>query len=231
MFQSVLDEITNFILPNTCICCDASIDTGARFICPDCFGKLEKFEDIHPWKDEYTEKGTIDNSLSAFWFREGTGIQNLMHAMKYRKMKSIGKLLGSETGKQIISVNGMKFDYVIPVPLHRAKVRERTYNQSDYIAMGISEVIGAEVIRDALKRTRFTESQTRFDKVQRRENVSGAFEINTKQKDKITGKNIILADDVITTGATILECAKTLKLAGAGNIWICSAAYAELNLS
>lgn len=231
MFQSVLDEIINFILPNACVCCDATIDTGARFICWDCFGKLEKFEDTHPWKVEYIEKGIIDNSISAFWFREGTEIQKLMHAMKYRKMKSIGKLFGSETGKRIISVNGMKFDYVIPVPLHSAKARERTYNQSDYIARGIAETIGAGVLRNALKRTRFTKSQTRLDKSQRKENVSGAFEINPKQKDKITGKNIILADDVITTGATILECAKVLRESGAGKIWICSAAYAELNLS
>jgi ComF family protein len=231
MFKSVLNEIINFILPNTCICCEASIDTGARFICRDCYQKLEKFEDIHPWKDEYTEKGVIDNSLSAFWFREQTEIQKLMHAMKYRKMKSIGKLFGGEIGRRITSVNKMKFDYVIPVPLHRAKVRERTYNQSDYIAAGIGETIGAEVLRDTVKRTRFTKSQTRLDKPQRKENVSGAFEINPKQKDKITGKNIIVADDVITTGATILECAKVLKVSGAGKIWLCSAAYAVLDLS
>jgi ComF family protein len=231
MLRSAINEIINFILPNTCLCCDASIDSGERFICADCSRKLEKFNDAHPWKEEYIEKGIIDNSLSAYWFRETAEIQKLVHAMKYQKMKSIGKLFGSEIGRRILSINGMKFDYVIPVPLHKAKIRERTYNQSDYIAVGIAETIGAEILTDAVNRTKFTESQTRLDKIQRKENVSGAFEINPKHKDKITGKNLVLADDVITTGATMLECAKTLKESGAGKIWICSAAYAELNLS
>jgi len=231
MLRAAYNEIINFILPNTCVCCEEVIDPIERFICPDCFQKLEKFEDSHPWKDEYIQKGIIDNSLSRYWFREGTLIQTLMHAMKYQKMKSIGKLFGAEIGKKIISINGMKFDIVIPVPLHKAKVRERTYNQSDYIAAGIADTTGAELMTGAVKRTRFTESQTRLDKAQRKENVSGAFELSQKYKSTIKGKNIILADDVITTGATILECAKTLKESGAGKLWICSAAYAELSIS
>lgn len=231
MFQRVLEEIVNFVLPNVCLCCGAPVDSGEKYICRTCFSKLEKFEAAHPWKDEYIARGIIDNSLSAFWFREENEIQELMHAMKYQKMKSIGKMFGVEIGKRVASLNGMKFDYVIPVPLHRAKKRERTYNQSDYIADGISETIHTESLPGAIKRKRFTPSQIKLSKPERKDNVSGAFEINLKYKNHIAGKNIILVDDVITTGATILECAAVLKNAGAGKVWVVSAAYAELNLS
>lgn len=229
MFQRILDETINFILPNSCLCCEAPIAPDERFICTNCFQKLERFNEPHPWKEEFIAKGVIDNSLSVFWFREETEIQTLLHSMKYEKMKSVGRMLGNEIGRQIAELNGMMFDYVVPVPLHKARIRDRMYNQSEFIANGVSEVLTAKVLKDALVRTRHTQTQTKLNKAERKENVSCAFEIKQKHRDIITGKNIIVADDVITTGATILECAKVLKESGAGKIWVCSAAYAALD--
>lgn len=228
MFQRVLNEITSFILPNSCICCNSIMDAGARFVCPKCYGELESFNISHPWLEEEKLAGSIDNSLSAFWFREGKPIQSLMHAMKYQKMRSIGNLLGEETGKRIVAQSSINFDYVLPVPLHKARQRDRTYNQSDFIAAGIAEIIKAEPLLNGITRARFTGTQTKLNKTERIENVSGAFTVNPKQSAKIRGKNIIITDDVITTGATILECAKAVRSAGANIIWVTSAAYAEL---
>jgi ComF family protein len=149
--------------------------------------------------------------------------------MKYEKMKSVGRMLGSQIGSRIAELNGMPFDYVVPVPLHKARIRDRQYNQSEFIAGGVSEILNAKVLKDALVRTRYTQTQTKLNKAERKENVKGAFEVNRKHKDKITDKNIIVADDVITTGATILECAEVLKKSGAGKIWVCSAAYAAVD--
>lgn len=228
MFRKILDEIINFVLPNSCISCDEPIGPKEKFVCRNCFQMLEKYEDIHPWNDEYAGNGIITDSLSAFWFREGTVIQTLMHALKYQKMRSIGKLLGNELGIRIKELNAPVFDYIIPVPLHKAKLRDRTYNQSEFIAMGIQIVIPAEVIVDGVIRTRFTGTQTRLNKAERKINVTDAFTINPKHSKRLAGKNIIVVDDVITTGATILECAGALKKSGARNILVSSAAYAEL---
>lgn len=228
MFRKVLYELLNFVLPNSCISCGEPIDPHEKFVCPKCFQALEKYEDTHPWKDEYIESGVITNSMSAFWFREGSAIQSLMHAMKYQKMKSVGKMFGRELGRLAAEVNGVTFDYFVPVPLHKAKYRDRTYNQSEYIAKGIHEVIGGEAVADGIIRTRYTGTQTRLNKAERKINVSDAFKVNGKYLEKFAGKNIIVVDDVITTGATILECASALKKSGAGMIWVCSAAYAEL---
>src|SRR5690349_12234196 len=235
MLKNFVNGIIDFILPPRCLHCEAPIDSLAnngnvlKFICPACYGRLERFTEPHPWRDELISQGVIDNSMSAFWFREGTEIQTLMHEMKYGKMKSVGRLFGREIGNSI-SKNVIKWDYIIPVPLHKARLRDRTYNQSEFIAEGIGDVTKVPVLPDAITRTRFTGTQTKLNKQQRKENVKDAFSLNPKHTGKITGKNIIVVDDVITTGATIIECAQTLKNAGADMVWICSAAYAELNI-
>jgi ComF family protein len=231
MFRRVLNEITSFILPNSCTCCSGIMEADEHFICQDCRKQLEPFDIPHPWTRDEIQAGNIDNSLSAFWFREGKPIQSLMHAMKYQKMRSIGKLLGEEIGKKINIQTSINFDYVLPVPLHKARQRDRTYNQSDFIAAGIAEIIKAEPLVTGITRTRFTGTQTKLNKSQRKENVSGAFIVNPKHISAICGKNIIITDDVITTGATILECAKAVRSAGANIIWVASAAYAELKTS
>jgi ComF family protein len=232
MLSNLLNTITDFILPPVCLCCESPLESTngsiIKFICPECYGNLERFNIIHPWKNEYIAAGTIDGSNSAFWFRDGTPIQTLMHEMKYCKLKSIGRLFGREIGNLINSLNIGKIDYVIPVPLHNARRRDRTYNQSEFIAEGAAGIIGADVLFKALKRTRYTGTQTKLNKPQRKENVKDAFAVNPEFSKIICNKNILLVDDVITTGATILECAAVLKAAGAGKILVCSAAYAEL---
>lgn len=230
MFRKLYNGFLNFILPNTCLACDKILDSSTSYLCPSCYGKLEPYKDIHPWQNEKISEGIIDNSFSAFWFREGTPVQLLFHSLKYKKIKSAGSMLGEETAKRLPLPGGINFDMIIPVPLHNAKLRERTYNQSEYIAGGISSVLNIPVVKNAVHRNRFTPSQTRLNKAERRENVAGAFEVSEKDKNSIAGKNLIVCDDVITTGATILECASALKAAGAGYIIICSAAYAELKL-
>lgn len=228
MLKRAFKGIIDFALPPLCLCCETVLDADLKFICQNCRGKLRPFDDTHPWRNEYTGNGTIDGSLSLYWFEEGTEIQIVLHSLKYEKMKSTGILFGKEIGKRLKNENDIKFDYIIPVPLHKSRQRERTYNQSGYICRGINEILNIEVIEDCLKRTRFTESQTRLDKQQRKKNIGGAFEIKKKYKNFLDGKNIILTDDVITTGATILECARILKSAGCGKLVICSIAYAEL---
>jgi len=214
-----------FALPNVCIACDSILEGNIQFICNNCRSKLVRFEDAHPWKEEQIRAGTIDDSFSLYRFIAGSEIQALLHAMKYEKMKSIGKMFGAEIGEALAAKIKLKFDYAIPVPLHKAKERERTYNQSDYICKGICSVLKTECLSRSLIRTRFTKSQTKLTRAERQANIQGAFRINPKQREKIEGKNIILTDDVMTTGSTILECAGVLKQNGCGNVILCSIAY------
>jgi ComF family protein len=225
----IFAEILDFVVPPLCVSCNSPLNNSELQICNNCAGKLVRFTSQHPWLKEYVSRGYIDSSFSLYQFMKDTPIQHLLHSLKYEKMKSVGLKLGEEIGRNIPP--GVKYDYSVPVPLHKAKIRERTYNQSALLCKGIDRVAGTQMFKKLLLRKRFTKSQTKLDKNQRLENVKGAFEINRKHKSMISGKNIILADDVITTGATILECALVLKKAGAGKVWICSAAYAELKIN
>jgi len=229
MLKQIFNGILGFALPSTCLACEVVLDKGTRFICPDCRLKLIKFEDSHPWKEEEISRGVINDSFSLYQFREGTPIQSLLHSLKYEKFKSVGRMFGREIGEKILTSIDAKFDYVVPVPLHRSKQRERTFNQSLFICKGISDILQINVLDKCMKRTRFTKTQTKLDKLSRHENVHGAFEINPKFKKFIQRKNIILTDDVITTGATILECARVIKANGCAGLLICSAAYAVLD--
>ena len=229
MLKRILNGFLGFVLPDACLACGTVLNSAARFICPDCHAKLIKFTGTHPWKDEEISRGVIDDSFSLYQFHEGTEIQTLLHAFKYERMKSVGRMFGREIGERILSETSMTFDYAVPVPLHFGKERERTYNQSLYISKGISDKLNVKVLDNCLERTRFTKTQTKLHKLQRQENVHGAFRLSSKFKNIILGKNIILSDDVITTGSTILECARTLKSAGCGKILVCSIAYAVLD--
>lgn len=227
MVNRLFKELLDFIIPPLCVSCGSPVEENRRFVCHGCVEKLTRFSSQHPWRDEYISRDYINDSLSLYQFIKDTPIQHLLHSLKYEKMKSIGIMLGKELAG--IIPRGIKFDYTVPVPLHTAKERERTYNQSEFICRGIADVLEITVLPKLLKRTRFTKSQTKMDKHERIENVRNVFEINSKHKGTSEEKNIVLVDDVITTGSTILECAKVLKEAGAGYVLVCSTAYDALD--
>jgi ComF family protein len=108
------------------------------------------------------------------------------------------------------------YSLIIPVPLHIKKLRKRGFNQSIILADPLGKKWQIPVNFSLLKRSKFTLSQTGLDKKERERNIKGAFEV--RDKEKIAGRNIILIDDVYTTGATLNECAKTLTKAGAKKV-------------
>jgi len=118
-----------------------------------------------------------------------------------------------------------EIDLIIPIPLHRLRKIDRGYNQSYYIAKGLSKYFNIPLSGKILFRSKFTKSQTTLNLKEREENISGAF--NLKKHKTVSGKNILLVDDVITTGATTNECAKVLLEAGANNVYAISAAIAD----
>ena len=116
-------------------------------------------------------------------------------------------------------------DLLIPIPLHKVKQRSRGFNQSELIADAITEVSSIEKDYSILIRHRYTRNQAALPMKERAENVKGAFSVVNNLK--IKGKKIILVDDVITTGSTMLECIKTLKEAGAKEVVAFAAAIAD----
>lgn len=144
--------------------------------------------------------------------------------MKYEGFEKLGVWLGQELGKTIRSA-GVQADGLIPIPLHRRKLRERGYNQAELVAHGVARTTGIPVRTDIVRRRRFTETQTKLGLEQRKKNVEDAFELISGAD--VDGNSCVLVDDVITTGATIISCAGALRAGGASKIIAASLALAR----
>ena len=222
--------ILDFILPLHCAACGRTIASGGGYVCPMCMDNLKRLPS-EILNIEFNKKFAETNYVTAYWapymFFPGTGIQNIVHQFKYKNKFRVAQEMGRVSGN-LFKSEGVSFDagYIIPVPLFRTKRVQRGYNQSEYIAKGLNEILGIPVLRSALKRIRNTRTQTGLDIDERKQNMEGAFTV--KNIEAISGKNIILVDDVVTTGATINECAKTLKEAGAGDVFVISFALTGL---
>jgi len=176
-------------------------------------------------KNELQAAGYIHDLLSCYLFEQGGKLQDVVHLLKYQAMTSLGVRLGRDIGIKILGNERFsRADYLIPVPLHKAKLRERGYNQSELICKGISEVTKIPIATDCIRRTRHTQTQTHLSLEERKQNVSGAFMVVTKHQNLLNGITVILVDDVITTGSTINECAKIILGGGVERVFAASAA-------
>ncbi|PIW40007.1 MAG: amidophosphoribosyltransferase [Chloroflexi bacterium CG_4_10_14_0_8_um_filter_46_9] len=156
----------------------------------------------------------IDGIRSPFRF-EGT-MRQAIHQLKYRNLKAISSSLAVLLADYLL-LNPLPGEVLVPVPLHPRRLRERGYNQSVLLAKELSRLINLPVITDCLIRVKEAKPQVRTTTVkERRENVTGAFICHG---DKINGKQIILVDDVCTSGATLEACTTALKNNGAVSIW------------
>jgi ComF family protein len=163
----------------------------------------------------------------AFGPYEGT-LRDLIHLLKYQRVAPAARPLGEFAAPALCAaLRGAGQDAVlVPIPLYSAKSRQRTFNQAEEIAREAVQACGGKIKVDAklLARVRETKSQTGLTRHQRRENVRGAFAVPAKLKGAVKGRNIILLDDVFTTGTTAEECARVLKRAGAAQVWVVTVA-------
>ena len=226
---AVSTPIIDFVLPPICLNCEEPLKKEEKYLCGKCTETIVKIDNsTGTIINHINVDGYITKAFSFYLFREGTAIQKLIHYLKYGQMRYIGKYYGSLfAGSELVKEN-LNADYIIPVPLHLSKKRERGYNQSEYICEGIGEVLKIKALPKCLKRKRYTRTQTKLSREERIKNLSGAFEVREQSREMINKKNIILTDDVITTGSTISECARVLKNAGCGEIFVCSLGFAEL---
>ena len=227
--MKLLSAIFDFILPRFCPACKKKLSLPERLICNNC-RKTFVCADNKLIQFEYEKKFSGSKIISDFYpllvFVKDSPLQQVIHQIKYQKKFLLAVELGKMLGNSLLKSKAeWKVDIILPVPLHSLKKAERGFNQSFYIAKGISKVTNLPVSQSILKRKRYTESQTKKNLFERAENMSEAFVV--KHPDKISGKNVLLIDDVITTGATVRECGKILQECGAANIYAASIALAE----
>jgi ComF family protein len=149
-------------------------------------------------------------------FRFERLVREAIHLFKYQNLRCLAKPLAAELAGYL-KRNPLPADLIVPVPLHRKKLRERGYNQSELVALELGRMVGLQVDCKSLERSLETKPQARLEKAaQRRRNVAGAFQCLDKTP---AGRKILIIDDVATSGETIHSCALPLKQAGASSIW------------
>lgn len=225
----MIGDFLAMLFPNVCLSCKTLLERNEEMICTQCKYALPQTNFHLQADNELLRKfwGRIPLKYAFAYLRfvkKGT-VQTLLHQLKYNGRQEVGEILGKWYGNEL-KKSGLanEFDLVLPVPLHLSKLKKRGYNQCDSIAKGLS--LGMEVAwnRDILVRQKANISQTRKDRIERWENVADIFML--QQAEEVRDKNILLIDDVITTGATLEACSLSLQNAGCKSLSIASLAVA-----
>ena len=226
--RSIIGAFLDFVYPPLCLVCGALLSHGTEHVCDACRSSIALAKDHPALIEEISAKlrSSVDGVQAPFVFQKTGPLQTLVHALKYEKIEAVGMWLGERLGEELVR-SGHRPDILIPVPLHKAKERERGYNQSVLIAMGCARAAGGRVLPAAVRRTRNTRTQTKLSIEERKMNVTDVFEVDGSIRDELPGATVLIVDDVITTGATIGACAKVLRATGANRLLAGSAALAD----
>ncbi|MDR0603850.1 MAG: ComF family protein [Bacteroidales bacterium] len=209
----MISYFISLLYPTYCEGCGRTLVRGEECLCLYCLENLPR-TDFHHYKDNPVEmvfagQSPVFRATAFCFFNKGNIMQKLIHQLKYKDNKAIGFYLGHQFGLELAKIEAFQsIDLIIPVPLHPKKFRQRGYNQSECIGKGISETLSKPMDTSSIIRVTPTSTQTKKARYQRWENVSGIFQLT--DPNALTGKHILLVDDVITTGATIEAAARLL---------------------
>ena len=227
-FSEIFDDFISLIYPTCCINCEDLLQKKELHICTQCRLELPLTNfHLQPTDNTITQrfwgKVPLRFAMAYLLFSKKSVVQDLLHNLKYNSQPEIGEMLGMWYGSQLKEADfAAQFDLIIPVPMHPKKRVLRGYNQSDAFAKGLSVTMEIDWQADALIKIKHTTSQTKKSRMARAENVRNVFEV--KNPAQLKGKNILLVDDVITTGATLESCAEKLLLADVKSVSIATIA-------
>jgi ComF family protein len=224
--------VLNFFFPPVCFSCSALLENQGDLLCPSCRSRMVCVAADDPLfvlaHSRLCGDGLCADLVCSYRFEKEGPVQALVHALKYSGGTVVGRALGREIGDRIRARPwACELDVIVPLPLHRARERERGYNQAGLCARGIGSMLGLPVLRSGVRRTRWTRSQTTLGFAERQDNVASAFVVPLRARPSLRGKHILLVDDVITTGATIRACAAALASCAPGAVYAASIAVAE----
>lgn len=228
--KTLAAELFQLLFPNLCNGCGHPLMKSEQLLCLNCRFDLP-YTDFHLYPDNPVAKQLWGRmpckyATAMLYFKKGSRVQQLLHNLKYKGKPELGVLLGALLAETILQSNvPWEVDLILPVPLHQKRERTRGYNQSLCIAEGLATVLRLPVYKNVLIKQSSTSSQTKKSRFSRFENLRSAFII--KNENLVKGKNILLIDDVITTGATIEACASTLHLAGIKTLSVAAVAYTK----
>ena len=205
----------DFISPRQCVVCGERLAPTERSLCSVCVLHLPRTTyqftpDDNPMAQLFWHLTPVERAAALFFYEPHSEMARLVYDMKYHDRPDIGEDMGR------LMANEMQFaryfdgiDVLLPVPLSRKRMRQRGYNQSEQLAIGISDITHLPIVTKALRRKHFVKSQTQLSRHERQENVDDMFEL--RDGSLLQDKHVLLVDDICTTGATLIACVEVLK--------------------
>lgn len=225
------NDLLELFFPSLCVTCGERLVSQEKFVCMGCWLDLPVTNFHREPENKVAQlfwgRVQLEHATAWYHFRKGSNYQQIIHFIKYRGMKELGRECGKRLGESLSEAESFRnVDVIVPVPLHPKKRRKRGYNQSEWIALGIAETLQKPVVTDNLYRKVHTSTQTKKSRLERWQNVEGIFEVN--DPESFSGKHILLVDDVATTGATLEASAMPLLKIENSKVSIATLAYADV---
>lgn len=224
-----LNDFISLFYPRTCFSCGNRLVTNEKVLCTACHLNLPKTNfhllSDNPINKVFWGRVVVESATSLYFYTKGGKVQYMIHQLKYKNHKEVGIYLGELLGNELIESSLFKdVDLIIPIPLHQKKLKKRGFNQAEVFAIGLGNVMNKTVDSRTVIRTIATSTQTKKGRYKRWENVNEIFKVT--DSDVLSGKHILLVDDVITTGATMEACIQVLKQIPDVKVSVGSIAYA-----
>ena len=210
-----LGAAADVVLPRVCPVCGKALDDDEHWLCRKCLADLPRthYEDVdfNAMEQLFAGKVPIERATAYFFYEKGSPYAAILHDVKYHNTPRMGRWL---TARAVRDMGSSGFfdgiDVVTAVPLHRSKLAQRGYNQSEHLARGIADELNIPYI-ESLKAVRPHSTQTHKGALERWQNIQGNYTLNEKNIGHLAGKHILLVDDVVTTGSTLTVCSSLLK--------------------
>lgn len=211
MLKKWFNPLVRQFFPRRCAVCGNVLHEEEDFLCLACNMNLPR-TGFHLQQQNPVEKLSwpnipLQHATAFFYYRKGSDFRTLLHLLKYGHRRDLGVKMGRMVAAEIKEEMPEFFegvDVLVPVPLHPMKMRMRGYNQSSYIAKGISEMTGIPVENKSVVRLKNNDAQSATSLLDRWQNVEGIFALH--RSADFTGKHVLIVDDVLTTGSTLTAC-------------------------
>lgn len=211
---NILNNILSSFFPAICYACSVKLKHQEKLICTKCLHKMP-YTEFHSQKENpvlqtFYGRVHIANATALLHYKKNSMVQQLIHQLKYKGKQEIGTLLGNMLGERLKTELDFKtIDYIIPVPLHKKRLRKRGYNQVTTFGKQLATHLNAEYVDRILVKVQNIKTQAFKKRAARWMTAQHSFEIT--DTTTLAGKHILLVDDIITTGATLEACALALQ--------------------
>jgi ComF family protein len=210
--KEIKDSLLHLLFPHVCAGCGSDVLSEESMLCTRCITELPETNFFahagNPVEKMMWGRLPLMYAGAAYYFNKESLMQHIIHQFKYKGNKELGLQLGRLLGKYILQSGRFNADVLIPLPLFTQKEKRRGYNQATVLCEGMAEVMNVPVLRNAIIRPKHTETQTKKGRVARWQNMEGKFVL--VDRDAVSNKQVLLVDDVITTGATLEACGSEL---------------------